>query len=231
MFKRVLLSSLLMFVFAACSPQASNEALPTLATINDPVTSTPDDAVIEATEASPENAEAAGDTEMPGNLELVDTIESENGVTYKLPAGWYVNDNDRVSNFGSDEDAVLDYSSMDEEVNSRWIFLGGVSISTAEKVNTLEAGMSFEEATAALNKYYYTADSDLQPPHMVTLDNGKSASVSMRTNEEMSGKASATYFIEVGDGTYIKMSFQAREDILTENAELIDAIVNSAFVR
>ena len=229
MSKRILFVILVMFVVAACSPQASNDVLPTVATLDDAASSTETAPVDQPTVESADNTQESNT--VAGDLTLTDSIESETGVTYQLPADWSVNDNDSVSNFASDEDAVLDYLSTDPERNDRWIIMGSVGTTTPDEVSDLESAASFEEAAALLHAYYFTDTADIQPPTIVTLENGNQASVAVKHNENMPGKTSAVYFVDTGSGTYINVFFEAREDIMMDNASLREAIVNSAFVR
>jgi len=175
------------------------------------------------------NGESGEDT-LP-SLELAQTIESETGYNYQLPEGWFVNDNDSISNFASDEDAVLDYLSMDAEENSRWIILGSVSDVSAEDVSGIAEAESFEAAAALMHEYYYTADADVQPPTIVQLANGKSASVSVKNNPDMAGKAYATYFVDMGEGRYAKVSFESRADIMAQEVAFRDAVAASVTAR
>lgn len=221
MFKKTaVLSLVVVLLTAACGAAPQEQTLPTLAaSVGE--TPTPEGA-IEA------RATASGDV---ADLTLGQVVESETGVTYQLPATWFINDNDSVSNFASDEDAVLDYMDMDAELNSRWIVLGSVGTSTPDEVTGLDTAASFEEAAALLHAYYYTADADIQPPMTVTLSNGTVASMSLGNNPNMEGKAVAVYFVDAGNGTFINIFFEARLDVMEEIATLRDAVVSSVVLR
>lgn len=181
--------------------------------------------------AAAESASTDSTDGAPASLALAQTIESETGYSYQLPDGWFVNDNDSISNFASDEDAVLDYMSMDVTENNRWIIIGSVNDVSADDVSGIAEAESFEAAAALMHEYYYTADADLQPPTIVELANGKSASVSVKNNPDMPGKAYATYFIDMGEGRYAKVSFESRADIMAQEVAFRDAVAASVTTR
>lgn len=191
-------------------------------------TPAPTDAPATAESAS---TDSSGTDGAPASLALAQTIESETGYSYQLPDGWFVNDNDSISNFSSDEDAVLDYMSTDVTENNRWIIIGSVSDVSADDVSGITEAESFEAAAALMHAYYYTADADVQPPTLVQLANGKNASVSVKNNPDMAGKAYATYFVEMGEGRYAKVSFESRADIMAQEAAFRDAVAASVTLR
>ncbi len=199
-----------------------------------PATAAPTDAPATAESASTDGggSDSSDSTDgAPASLALAQTIESETGYSYQLPDGWFVNDNDRISNFASDEDAVLDYLSTDAEKNNRWIIIGSVSDVSADDVSGIAEAASFEAAAALMHEYYYTADADVQPPTIVQLANGKSASASVKNNPDMPGKAYATYFVDMGEGRYAKVSFESRADIMAQEVTFRDAVAASVTLR
>lgn len=210
-----------MLMLASCTTEP--ESLPTLAS----------DATSgqTATEQAPPQTSQTTSTDDRPDLTLTQTIESETGITYQLPAGWVVDDNASVSNFASDADAQLDALNLGSPESRRWMVLGSISIASPDQIMGLSEATSFEEAAARLHEYYNTADFSLNAPGLYLPGNDKSASVAVGLNPDMPGWATAVYYMETDTDDYIVLFFESPANIMMQITSMRDAIIAGAYQR
>lgn len=165
------------------------------------------------------------------DLTLRQTIESETGVTYQLPADWVVDDNASVSNFASDADAVLDSLNLGAPESRRWMVLGSVSVARPDQIMGLAEASSFEEAAARLHDYYSTADFSLLTPGTWEPGNGRTASVAVGLNPDRPGWATAVYYVDTDTDAYIVVFFESPADVIMQVASMRDEVAAGAVLR
>lgn len=165
------------------------------------------------------------------DLTLRQTIESETGVTYQLPAGWVVDDNQSISNFASDENAVMDSLNIGSPESTRWMVLGSVWVARPSEIMGLAEAASFEEAAARLHDYYGTADLSLQPPGTWEPFPGRLASVALGLNPDRPGWATSVYYMQTDTENFIVVYFDSPASIIMQIGDMRDEVAISATLR
>jgi hypothetical protein len=160
----------------------------------------------------------------PPSTELAQTIVSETCVTYQLPTGWVVDDNDSVSNFGSDEDAVLDFIDG-EKRNTRWLLIGSFGIFDETEVDTMAGITSLEQALPIMDNYSQLAYNPVVGPETITLPNGNLAYFVINQDGDI---LNVRYHMFGAEGVVINLYFSGSEASINASRDLMVAIANSA---
>lgn len=160
----------------------------------------------------------------PNNTELTQSITSATGVRYQLPEGWVVDDNESVSNFASDEDAVLDFLNQADR-NARWLVIGSFGIHTPDDIGGLEGITTLADAIPVLDNYSTLAYNPVVGPETITLANGTQAYFVINADDDI---WNVRYHMMGADGVVINLYFSGSESSITAVRDLLTAIANSA---
>lgn len=160
----------------------------------------------------------------PTNFTLTQTINSATGVTYMLPEGWDIQDNESVSNFASDEDAVLDFMNA-EKRDTRWLLIGSFGVASIRETDQLAGLTNIADAAPILSAYYYTEDNPVVAPSIITLADGRQAYFVINNND---GIFNVSYFLTGAEGVFITVFFSGSEASINASRDLMNAIVTSA---
>jgi hypothetical protein len=174
-----------------------------------------------ATQAN--NAEQSANT-APTGTELAQSITSATGVNYQLPAGWVVDDNESVSNFASDEDAVLDFLGQQER-NARWLIIGSFGTTDTNELDGLVGVSTLADAIPVLDNYSTLAYNPVVGPETITLANGAEAYFVINTDDDI---WNVRYHILGAEGVIINLYFSGSESSINAVRDLMTAIANSA---
>lgn len=160
----------------------------------------------------------------PSTTELTQSITSATGVNYQLPEGWVVNDNESVSNFASDEDAVLDFGNS-EKRNGRWLVIGSFGIDTPDDISGLAGITTLADAIPVLDNYSTLAYNPVVGPETITLANGTQAYFVINADGDI---WNVRYHMMGAEGVVINLYLSGSESSITAVRDLLTAIANSA---